>query len=178
MHLKPKLMNLNLSLRAAWPYSALPVSATLKAHQLRQTTSSFKLSAKCSKLFWALRGFVTIAMLIISCSAFAQTAEKNTATTSPGSSTTFSDNKTQVNILSKEATAAIHNFENQRKNKTEAQVKAEQAELMKMFCSHNPAYQSSHSPGASIASAEAEETWKKKYPGEYATYLQIFHFKQ
>lgn len=59
--------------------------------------------------------------------------------------------------------------------KTEAQVKQEQAKLMKELCPNHPAYMPVKQQGA--ASQNAYELWKKSYPAEYAAYLKIFGFK-
>ncbi len=61
--------------------------------------------------------------------------------------------------------------------KTEAQVKQEQAKLMKELCPNHPAYMPAKQQGAGAASQNAYELWKKSYPAEYAAYLKIFGFK-
>ena len=62
--------------------------------------------------------------------------------------------------------------------KTETQLKQEQAKLMKELCPNYPAYRSKVSqPGASVASMNEFENWKKNYPVEYAAYMKIFGFK-
>ena len=61
--------------------------------------------------------------------------------------------------------------------KTEAQVKQEQAKLMKELYPNHPAYMTVKQQGAGASSQDAYELWKKNYPGEYAAYLKIFGFK-
>jgi hypothetical protein len=135
-------------------------------------TNTQTMSAK-----FLLPGLLAMAAFFISAGTCAQTATVKTATTAEHPAANVSTNSDNKRVLSNEAATAILNFESHRANKTEAQLKAEQSILMKTFCLNHPAYQSA-APGASKASIDAAESWKKNYPAEYAAYLQIFHFKQ
>jgi len=125
-----------------------------------------------------LPGLLAVAAFFMCGNAYAQTAAGKTATVAERSAANVSGNSTEKSALSKEAASAIMNYENHRANKTEAQLKAEQSILMKTYCPNHPAYQQAAAPGASMASIDAAESWKKNYPAEYGAYLRIFHFKQ
>lgn len=125
-----------------------------------------------------LQGLLAIAAFFMCGSAYAQTTAGQTATATERSAINVSNNSDKNSALSNEAATAILNFESHRANKTEAQLKEEQSILMKTYCPNNPAYHWATGPGASKASINADESWKKNYPAEYAAYLQIFHFKQ
>jgi hypothetical protein len=72
----------------------------------------------------------------------------------------------------------IADFKKANAHRSESQLKEAQAKLMKELCPNHPAYKKvSSQPGASAASNNAYESWKKNYPGEYAAYLKIFSFK-
>ena len=135
-----------------------------------------KFTVMTAKLYLK-RPLLLILAFFICGSAYAQTTAVKTATTAEPSPANVFNNANAKRALSNEAASAILNFENKRANKTEAQLKAEQSILMKTFCPNHPAYQAA-GPGASKASMNAAENWRKKYPAEYASYLQIFHFKQ
>lgn len=135
-------------------------------------TNTQSMSAK-----FLVRGLLAMASFFMCGNACAQTAAGKTATATERSAANVSNNSDKKSGLSNEAATAILNFESHRANKTEAQLKAEQSILMKNYCPNHPAYQLA-APGASKASIDAAENWKKSYPAEYAAYLQIFHFKQ
>lgn len=130
-----------------------------------------------AKLYLRLPLLLILAVFMCG-SAYAQTTAVKTATTAEPSPANVSNNSYEKRALSNEAATAILDFESHRANKTEAQLKAEQSILMKTYCPNHPAYQRATGPGASKASFDAAESWKKNYPAEYAAYLQIFHFKQ
>lgn len=72
----------------------------------------------------------------------------------------------------------IAEFKKANANKTEPQLKQEQAKIMKELCPNHPSYKTAvKQPGANMQSANAYESWKKNYPAEYAAYLKIFDFK-
>ena len=143
----------------------------LPKHNISKYANTQTMSAK-----FLLHGLLAMAAFFISVSSYAQTTGK-TATGAEGPAASVTNNSDNKSALSNEAATAILNYEKHRATKTEAQLKEEQSKLMKTFCPNHPAYQPA-APGASRASIDAAENWKKKYPAEYAAYLQIFHFKQ
>ena len=124
-----------------------------------------------------VHGLLAVAAFFMCGSTYAQTTAGKTTVATERSTPGVSNNLNDKSALSNEAATAILNFERHRANKTEAQLKAEQSILMKTYCPNHPAYGVA-GPGASKASIDAAESWKKNYPSEYAAYLQIFHFKQ
>lgn len=147
-----------------------------KSYLPKPTISKYANTQTMSAKF-LLQGLLAIAAFFICGSAYAQTTAGKTTVATERSTPGVSNNLNDKSALSNEAATAILNFERHRANKTEAQLKAEQSILMKTYCPNHPAYGVA-GPGASKASIDAAESWKKNYPSEYAAYLQIFHFKQ